>query len=509
MPFCPVSARRWLLACAAVSALGLASTPASSAPPAAEVNVIRTYDLKAQSLESAIQAVALRSGRTIVAASPLLAGRQAAPLKGDYTAAEAIRTLLTGSGLELIETDDALIVREAHGIRGSSDATAAPAATVAEVMVTGSRIRGGSQASPVDVITRTDIQQSGYTAVGDVIRSLPEAFGGGQNPGVVPGATAAAAGNQNTDNASTVNLRGLGSDATLVLIDGQRLSADGAYAASDISVIPLQAISRIDVVTDGASALYGADAVAGVVNFILRKDYNGAELSETLGDSTRGGGFAQTYSALVGGTWGSGHALATVEYNHQDAIEAGQRDFMAAAPPVNPLLQAQNRLSIFANAGQELSSWASFNIDTIYSQRETGTEFQYAVSDPAYIYVETDRSYFVAPSLTFALPASWNAVLSGAVSGSRNSLDLQYSGSSNDTVTTNTSNSVELSANGAAFSLPGGPVKLAFGGGGIWRNAMTIPRASPRRGKTAHAGSPTCSARRTSPWFGPTMSGSA
>ena len=465
MPFHNRSVRRLLLACAAAGALGFAGAPAVSAPVAPAANATQTYDLEAQSLESAIQAVALRSGRTILAPSPVVAGRQSPPLKGDYTATEALRALLVGSGLDLVETDGALVVREAHGVRGLSDATAAPASTVAEVMVTGSRIRGGPQASPIDVITRTDIQQSGYSAVGDVIRSLPEAFGGGQNPGVAPGATAAAAGNQNTDNASTVNLRGLGSDATLVLIDGQRLSADGVYGAPDISVIPLQAISRIDVVTDGASALYGADAVAGVVNFILRKDYSGAELSETLGDSTRGGGFAQTYSGLAGGTWGSGHALATVEYNHQDAIDAGQRDFMAAAPPVNPLLQAQNRLSMFANAGQDLSSWASFNIDTIYSQRETGTEYQYAVGNPAYIYVQTDRSYFVAPSLALALPAAWTAILSGTASGARNTLDLHYATSSNDTVTTNTSNAIELSANGGAFSLPSGTVKLALGGG--------------------------------------------
>ena len=465
MPYSTAPARRLLLACTAACALSFACAPANSAPAAAEASATQAYDLKAQSLESAIQAVALRSGRTILAPSPLVAGKQAAPLRGDFTAAEAVRALLAGSGLDLIETDGALIVREAHGFRGASDEAAAPASTVAEVMVTGSRIRGGQQAAPVEVITRPDIEKTGYTEVGDVIRSLPEDFGGGQNPGIAPGASAGGPANQNFDNGSTINLRGIGSDATLVLIDGQRLSADGLFGAADVSVIPLQAISRIEVVTDGASALYGSDAVAGVVNFIPRKDYNGAELSETLGDSTRGGGFNQTYSGLAGGTWATGHALATVEYNHQEPIVADQRDFTSTAAPTDPILQGQNRLSVFANAGQDLTPWAIFNLDGLYSQRETGNNFRYAVGDPAEITVETVRSYFAAPSLTFELPGSWSAVLSGAASGTRSGANVQYAGVANDGITTNDANSVELSANGDAVTLPSGKVKLAVGAG--------------------------------------------
>jgi len=461
------SARQLLLACAAIGALSCAAPPALAATaPAAEAG-LQTYDIKAQSLETALNAVALQSGHAILAPSRLLAGKQAPPLKGDYTPSAAFQALLAGSGLELTEVGDNFIVRDPRD-RGDLPISAAnqPAAsTVAEVMVTGTRLRGAEVAAPVDVITRTDIERTGYSNVGDVIRSLPEDFGGGQNPGVVPGATAGSAGNQNTDNASTVNLRGLGSDATLVLIDGQRLSADGGFGASDISVIPLAAISRIDVVTDGASALYGSDAVAGVVNFILRKDYSGAELTETLGDSTRGGGFDQTYSALAGGAWASGHALATLEYNHQDPLTAGERDITSSAPPINPLLQGQNRLSIFANAGQDLSSWATFNLDALYSQRQTGQQFEYSDLGPAYTYVETDRSYFAAPSLAFTLPGSWTAALSGTVSGSRNSEALHFTGGENDTVTTNTLNAAELSANGDGFSLPSGEVKLALGGG--------------------------------------------
>ena len=489
MPFHQKSARRLLLACAAASAMGLACAPAVSAAATAPAGAAQVYDLKAQSLASAIQAVALRSGRTILAPASLLAGKQAAPLKGDYTAADAVRALLVGSGLDLIETNGGLVVREAHGVRGALDGTAAQASTVTEVMITGSRIRGGPQAAPVEVITRSDIERTGYTDVGDVIRSLPEDFGGGQNPGVAPGATVGGPANQNFDNGSTINLRGIGSDATLVLIDGQRLSADGLFGAADISVIPLQAISRIDVVTDGASALYGSDAVAGVVNFIPRKDYNGAELSETWGASTRGGGFDQTYSGLAGGTWGTGHALATVEYNHQEPILADQRDFTSTAAPTDPLLQGQNRLSVFANAGQDLTPWATFNLDGLYSQRETGNNFRYGIGDPAEINVESVSSYFAAPSLTFALPDAWSAVLSGATSGTRSRDNLGYAGVESDGVTTNHANSLEVSANGDAVSLPSGTVKLAVGAGFLaddFDYAVTGEAAEPASRKVGY-----------------------
>ncbi len=466
MPIHPALARRLLLACATASALGWAVPPASAAPAAPVAGAVQSYDLKAQSLEAALRAVALRSGRNILAPSSLMAGKAAPPLQGRYTAVEAVKALLAGSGLEVVETSDALVVHEPVGQRIGADEASTPATSPgAEVLVTGTRLRGAGVASPVNVITRADIERTGYSETGDVVRSLPEDWGGGQSPGVVEGAALSNAANQNATNASTVNLRGLGSDATLVLINGQRPAAEGDFQAVDISVIPLAAILRIDVVTDGASALYGADAVAGVVNFILRKDYDGAELTETLGDSTRGGGFNQTYDVLAGKTWPGGHILASVEYSHQDGISTAQRDFTAAAAPVNDLLDPQTRLSFFASGGQDLAPWAAFHMDGIYSQRQTGFFFEGTPGATVYRYATQARSYFAAPGLSFTLPGTWTAELDGVASGSLDHAPLYYPGGENDIGLLNTSDSVELSANGDAFRLPSGPVKLAVGGG--------------------------------------------
>jgi iron complex outermembrane receptor protein len=363
-------------------------------------------------------------------------------------------------------------------------------------MVTGTRLRGAEVAAPVDIITRSDIEKTGYTAVGDVIRSLPEDWAGGQSPGVLPGAGLSNQGNQNTTGASTVDLRGLGTDATLVLVDGQRLSAEGEFQAADISVIPLAAIQRIDVVTDGASALYGSDAVAGVVNFVLRKDFTGAELSETLGGATEGGGFEQDYNGLIGKTWPGGHALASVEYLHQDQISAGQRDFTAAAAPVNALLDGQNRLSLFANVGQDLTSWAAFHMDAIYSQRASGDLYEGQPGATIYRYANRIQSYFLSPGIAFTLPGTWVAALDGVVSASRDSIPLFFPGGANYSTVANNSDSVELSANGDLLHLPSGAVKLALGGGYLaqgydypehFRAAAGLPRGGLCVRRSQHA----------------------
>jgi len=481
MSFNPKSARRLLLAGVAASVLGCAAAPVLAAPSAPPASAVQAYDLPAQSLEASLQAVALRSGRAVLARSNLVAGKGAPPLKGDYTAAEAVRTLLAGSGLKVMETSDALIVRQPD--EGRDPATSSPdvaAPAPPEVTVTGTRLRGAGVAAPVNIITRTDIEKTGYTEVGDLIRSLPEDWGGGQNPGVVPGAAISGAGNQNTTNASTVNLRGLGADATLVLLDSQRMAADGDFQAVDISVIPLAAIQRVDVVTDGASALYGSDAVAGVVNFILRKDFSGAQFSET-GGATEGGGLEQDYNALVGTTWSTGHALASVEYLDQQEIYTSQRAFTSGATPVNALLDPQERLSLFGSLGQDLTSWASFHMDALYSQRETGYLWQGAPGSTIYRYPTNVQSYFVSPGLDFTLPGSWTASLNGTASASHDSIPLFFQGGSNLTAAANASDSVEFSANGDAFHLPGGAVKLALGGGWLAQSfELTQSVAAPQ-----------------------------
>jgi iron complex outermembrane receptor protein len=151
--------------------------------------------------------------------------------------------------------------------------------------VTGTRIRGASGPSPVIVMTRRGLEEQGLADMASVSRIIPQNFTGGQNPGVAGGGDQG--GYNNINNSTTLNLRGLGSDATLTLINGHRLPYDAVNQGVDISTIPLAALERIEVITDGASALYGSDAVGGVANLILRRDYDGLQTSARVGASTR------------------------------------------------------------------------------------------------------------------------------------------------------------------------------------------------------------------------------
>src|SRR6476619_4302838 len=168
-----------------------------------------------------------------------------------------------------------------HAVRyalltGAAAGAAVPAfaadQTIQEVVVTGSRIAQPNleTSSPVTQVTSEDVITQGVTKIEDLINQLPQAFAA-QNATVSNGSTGTA----------TVNLRGLGSARTLVLIDGRRMPYGGVTAgsyAADLNQIPTAMVERVEVLTGGASAVYGSDAVAGVVNFIMKKDFEGIQI---------------------------------------------------------------------------------------------------------------------------------------------------------------------------------------------------------------------------------------
>ncbi|MBS1964032.1 MAG: TonB-dependent receptor [Bdellovibrionales bacterium] len=178
------------------------------------------------------------------------------------------------------------------------EATSAPASAERgeRIEVTGSRIKriDTEGVSPVTTITRKDIEKSGYNSVSDVLReSTSNSFGSMRE----------ASGSNAAGNAE-VNLRGLGSSNTLVLLNGERLPADAVTGAVDLNMIPLAAVERVEILKDGASAIYGSDALGGVVNIITRKDFSGNEASfkGSLAQQYKGGSRADV--GLVNGVNG-------------------------------------------------------------------------------------------------------------------------------------------------------------------------------------------------------------
>lgn len=440
---------------AAVCGLTLASPSTSWAQA-------RTYpfDIPPEDGAKALNDFSRQSGVQLLFPFDLAAKANVPGLKGTYTRQEALNTLLAATGLEVAsQTDDtiSLRVKERPGTTG-------PAETPTEVIVTGTHIRGGNPTAPVHTVTRADIEASGYTQLGDVIHSLPENFGGGQNPGII-GASRVNINNQNYSNETTVNLRGLGADATLTLLNGHRLSSDGYFQGADISGIPLAAVQRVEIVADGTSALYGSEAVAGVANVILRKTYNGAQVSASYGAATQGGGASRTVNALVGTAGANGYILGNIEYQKSDGIFASQRSATSGVKPQTTVLQPQTRKSAFLAGGRDLTDRLSIAFDALVSDRSNLSVQQY----PSYVYTASmdTPAYSGSVSADYRLTDHWRLHATAVASGSHNSQDLAIPAFAY-TAHGYFRNAVkygEVTADGPIAHLPGGDVKAAIGGG--------------------------------------------
>ncbi|QSR19321.1 TonB-dependent siderophore receptor [Novosphingobium sp. KA1] len=211
----------------------------------------------------------------------------------------------------------------------AQDADGGPEASgVNEIIVTGTNIRGTEPiGNAVLSIGSDDLSRSGRATVGDFLRELPSNFAGGvgMSDNTQGGQDASVAGS-NLTGGQGVNLRGLGSLSTLVLVNGRRVAAAGQYGDFvDISTIPTAAIARMEVLQDGASAVYGSDAVGGVVNIILKDRDEGLRTSARLGTTTEGGGAEAMLSASYGTSWATGHMFAAYEFQTRERVRADQR----------------------------------------------------------------------------------------------------------------------------------------------------------------------------------------
>jgi outer membrane receptor protein involved in Fe transport len=235
----------------------------------------------------------------------------------------------------------------------TTDTAAASEETGQAIVVTGTRLRSPNleSASPVTVVTAEEFALTGTTRVEDLINSLPQVFAG-QGGNIANGASGTA----------TLDLRGLGSERTLVLVNGRRLApGTPSTSAADINMIPAALIERVDVLTGGASSVYGADAVAGVVNFVLDTDFEGFKINANYGvynhnnrassdvrgaNDARGFGYP-TGMVTDGGTFdgtiafgssfddGRGRVTAYMGYRKIDPVLQARRDYSACSLSAN------------------------------------------------------------------------------------------------------------------------------------------------------------------------------
>ncbi|WP_066823697.1 TonB-dependent receptor [Sphingomonas mali] len=443
--------------------LAAAAYPAGMAiPPATAQEAPVAFDLPSRDLATTLRAVARQAGREILFADEDVRGRWSPAVRGRFTVEQAVRIAIGGSDLIVEEQAGALVVRVRPQEAGDE---------AKDITVTGTRIRGASGPSPVIVMTRRGLEEQGLPDMASVSRIIPQNFTGGQNPGVAGGGDQG--GYNNINNSTTLNLRGLGSDATLTLLNGHRLPYDAVNQGVDISTIPLAALERIEVITDGASALYGSDAVGGVANLILRRDYDGLQTSARVGASTQGGNVQQQYSGVGGARWATGGFMAALDYSKATPIYADDRPYSRSLNPTQMIGTGSRQVSGVLTGHQDLASWVSFELDAQLADRRSRKGNTFSVTAPVTVFGQLSlpvvRSYAVTPLLRLRPGGGWEATLemtdgdSDTVSTARRYINgnLQVGRSAYDNHLTN----FEAGAEGPLARLPGGEVRLAFGGG--------------------------------------------
>lgn len=304
----------------------LAALLMASATPvcAQQAESARRFDIPAGPLARTLPAFARQSGQQILYPSALVADRASASLSGDYSVETALALLLRDTGLTYRRSRPNVFVLIDPSQR--AEAEQLEAVQLDEVVVTGSLLRGVLDGpSPVVVVSRDQIDRDGHATVAQALAALPQNFAGTANDATLSNGGDRSGTNANYSNG--VNLRGLGSDATLVLVNGRRIAGTGSKGDfADVSSIPTAAVERIDVLLDGASALYGADAVGGVINVVLRDDYDGAETRARYGTAADGAFSDVLFAQTIGRRWGSGSLMGVYEYQDREALPAAERD---------------------------------------------------------------------------------------------------------------------------------------------------------------------------------------
>ncbi|MET3436009.1 TonB-dependent receptor [Sphingomonas sp. 1185] len=437
---------------------------AGSSGAHAQSRSVYNFNLPAQDLADALLAISRVSGREVIYPLELVRGHRARALTRVATADEAIEALLVGSDLEPQFRSDVVVIRR----RKISDGVSSRDQDGADIVVTGSRIARAAVAAPVLSISQEQMRQAGQNNLGEVIRSLPQNFGGGQNPGVAFGANSTNLANANVTGGSAINLRGLGPDATLTLLNGRRLSYGGSSQAVDVSSIPVSAVDRIEVVSDGASAIYGSDAVAGVANIILKPDYDGLSISARRGVATDGGGLQQQYNLVTGTKWSSGGFIATYDFERDRAIYADQRSYTAYVTAPQTILPSLQQHSFLASAHQSLGSSISFSIDGLYNRRRVDAVSTLTTVNYSKRFGEL---WSISPTIRLRLPHQWAMTLGGTYSQDDVIFDQPsytqqgvLQSRSRDCYC-NSITAVEMDIDGTLFDLPAGAIRVAAGGG--------------------------------------------
>jgi len=390
---------RFARGCAVAFTFSLALLLPLAAPAAADSNARADtkarFDIPAEDLGKALRDFAIQANCNLSYDPTSVQHLKAPALKGEFTVPDALSLILRGTHLHAVNINEntiqvldssssttdlnaarpAAVMRLAYATPDAQAPTTAPTnqdvatapasnntgndnktSGLEEIVVTGTNISGvENKTVPLLTFDRAAIDRSGFATLSDFVTALPQNVKSSSNSpdGVLAGT---GFGLGNVENSTAANLRGLGANSTLTLLNGHRVAPSAYGSGVDLSLIPLEAVERIEVLTDGSSAVYGSDAVGGVINIILRKDFNSQITSGRLDTLSQGGGELKQFSQTVGRTWSTGGALAVFQFDDANEIRADQRAFTKNLPQPTDIFPSSERYSGVLTAHQTIIS---------------------------------------------------------------------------------------------------------------------------------------------------------
>ena len=452
----------------------------------------RSYNIPAGSLRSALDAFGRQSGKPIIYKVDEIRGLRSSGYRGNGQTQAALDAILAGTGftariggtgaVAIVKAGNgnadtiSLVARETASSSGDDTNRALPPVeerAQEEIVVIGTNIRGVyPESSPIQVFSSQDIERTGATTTEQFIGKIPQNFGTRSQFSSTANPFTA-----NTDAVSGVDLRGLGIGTTLVLLNGRRLGQSDFGRTADVSLIPLSAVDRVEVLTDGASAIYGTDAVGGVVNFVLRKDFDGAETRASFGGVTKGGLQQGDISQTFGKSWNSGHGLVSYNFFKASALENSDRSYSTPAGEgfLTPSDKRHNLLATFSqDLGQRLTASVDLglavrdvkNVASSLSNANLLSHFRATIQSKT-------KQYFANLGMRYRLTDSLNVTIRGTYSEAdvKNNQEILFYNRVPQTVTIqNTPKNhkiIDLTGmiDGSLIRLPGGALRFSIGAG--------------------------------------------
>lgn len=464
---------------------------ASSVASAGNLERTIRFNIEANTLEEALVEFAEQAHVQLsVGSTPGLRLRRMENLKGAYTVQQGLAMLLSGTAFAFVEHGETLAIvpngslssQARLGSSGPQDpvrnatvpatdpdppedssskkkkpAGSSPTAALQEVVVTGSHIRGAPpQSAPIIEFTREQIEDSGYPTLEQFMQSIPQNFASVGSTTIGLNDNTAVL---NNGFGAGVDLRGLGPQSTLVLVNGQRIAAAGLTGQfTDISVIPLEAIKSIQILPSGASAIYGADAVGGVVNYVLRNSFNGVESTVEYGSVTRGSLKDIRASQAFGTTWSSGSGLLSYDYEDETPLLSSDREFSVNSAILDLTPEAR-QYGIFGAVQETPSSAVTLHGQILYANRHNDFTSAPSVSLPSLMSGALTKEYQGSLGADWSVTESWE--VKGTLSDGDNATVFEQNG-----VTTSGNSRLlmaSLGADGVLAKLRAGAVRAAIG----------------------------------------------